>query len=78
MRQRQAKLGHEMPANRGAHSAYPLWLSETSPIEGTAGIPSFVTGTGRTLRVRLHSDQLRALGEVLLDLADQRRLHGDV
>jgi hypothetical protein len=38
----------------------------------------FVTATGRTLRVRLHSDQLAALGKVLLDLAEERRLHGDV
>ena len=38
----------------------------------------FVTGTGRTLRVRMHSDQLAALGRVLLDLAEERRWHGDV
>ena len=38
----------------------------------------FVTGTGRTLRVRMHSDQLAALGRVLLDLAEARRWHGDV
>ena len=38
----------------------------------------FVTGTGRTLRVRMHSDQLAALGRVLLDLAAERRAHGDV
>jgi hypothetical protein len=38
----------------------------------------FVTATGRTLRVRLHSDQLAALGRVLLDLAEERRAHGDV
>jgi hypothetical protein len=38
----------------------------------------FVTGTGRTLRVRIHSDHLAALGRVLLDLAEERRLHGDV
>jgi len=37
----------------------------------------FVTGTGRTLRVRMHSDQLAALGRVLLDLAEERRWHGD-
>jgi hypothetical protein len=28
--------------------------------------------------VRMSSDQLEALGRVLLDLAEERRLHGDV
>ena len=35
-------------------------------------------GAPRTLRVRMGSDQLEALGRVLLDLAEERRLHGDV
>jgi hypothetical protein len=30
------------------------------------------------LRVRMHSDQLAALGRVLLDLVEARRWHGDV
>jgi hypothetical protein len=38
----------------------------------------FRTESGRTLRVRMSSDQLAALGRVLLDLAEERRLHGDV
>jgi hypothetical protein len=38
----------------------------------------FVTSTGRCLRVRLPGDQLEALGELLLGLVRERRLHGDV
>ena len=38
----------------------------------------FQTATGRTLRVRMPGDQLAALGKVLLDLAKERRWHGDV
>jgi hypothetical protein len=38
----------------------------------------FQTATGRCLRVRMPRDQLEALGRVLLDLAQERRLHGDV
>jgi hypothetical protein len=38
----------------------------------------FQTVTGRTLRVWLPRDQLEALGRVLLDLAAERRAHGDV
>jgi hypothetical protein len=38
----------------------------------------FQMASGKTLRVRLSSDQLAALGRVLLDLAEERRLHGDV
>jgi hypothetical protein len=38
----------------------------------------FQTATGRTLRVRIPGDQLAALGRVLLDLAEERRLHGDL
>jgi hypothetical protein len=30
------------------------------------------------MRVRMPSDQLAALGRVLLDLAEERRWHGDV
>jgi hypothetical protein len=38
----------------------------------------FVTVTGRCLRVRMPSDQLVALGKVLLELAAERRAAGDV
>jgi hypothetical protein len=38
----------------------------------------FQTLAGRCLRVRLPADQLAALGRVLLELAGERRLHGDV
>jgi hypothetical protein len=38
----------------------------------------FTTEGGRTLRVRMSSEQLVALGRVLLDAAAERGLHGDV
>ena len=38
----------------------------------------FRTASGQTLRIRMPADQLEALGRVLLDLAEERRLHGDV
>jgi hypothetical protein len=38
----------------------------------------FQTASGKTLRVRLSADVLGDLGRVLLDLAEKRRLHGDV
>ena len=38
----------------------------------------FQTLAGRCLRVRLPADQLEAIGRVLLELAGERRLHGDV
>jgi hypothetical protein len=38
----------------------------------------FRTASGQTLRIRMPADQLAALGKVLLDLAEERRLYGDV
>jgi hypothetical protein len=38
----------------------------------------FETLSGRCLRVRLPPDQLRQLAEVLMQLAEERRFHGDV
>jgi hypothetical protein len=39
---------------------------------------TFHTATGRCLRVRLDADRLEELGKLLLDLAEERRLRGDV
>jgi len=38
----------------------------------------FRVASGRTLGLRLHSDVLAELGQMLLDLAEERGLHGDV
>ena len=47
------------------------------PAEGRFAL-GFETEGGRTLRLRMPWDRLEALGKALLDLAEERRLAGDV
>jgi len=67
------EINSQLPANDG----------EEVPVTGIIVFPAddhFARGfktVGRTLRVRLSSDVLADLGQVLLDLARERRAAGD-